>query len=73
MSRVYPFPVGGKDLLGEFPIKLTEQAARQLIGDLMDYPETQAQLERALRIGTDGHCTIGLSLDLEITKLTSSQ
>jgi hypothetical protein len=63
------FPIGGKDMLLEFPVKMTQNEAENLIIELSEFPDIVAKLERSIRIKQQGACYIGLSLDLEIVKL----
>ncbi len=68
---IIDFPQGGKDLIGEFPIKMTQKEAENLIKELSNFPDIVTQLQRAIRIKHNGACCIGLSLDLEIAKLVA--
>jgi hypothetical protein len=68
---IIDFPIGGKDMLLEFPIMMTQKEAENLIIKLANFPDIVEKLERSIRIKHKGACYIGLSLDLEIIKLVA--
>jgi hypothetical protein len=68
-KSVVKFPSGGKDMQDDFPIRLTLAETRSHIVNLENYPLIIEKLEQAIRTQEDGVCWIGLSLELEITKL----
>lgn len=71
-TNVFPFPRGGRDMIGEFPVRLSVINALQMIEDLQGHPELINLLERAIRLKQRDYCYIGLTLDLEITRTVSS-
>lgn len=57
----------------DFPIRLSEATARSYISNLEDHPLIVEKREQAVRTQEEGTCWIGLSLDLEITKLLADK
>jgi hypothetical protein len=73
VTNVTKFSFGGKNMLDEFPIRLTLREVQALIADLSDYPVIIEKLQQAIRTQEKGSCQIRLSLDLEITKLLANK